>query len=71
MCVQFGRSESYRVATTPLMGDDASPTKKKKKLTKAKSKKAEQKEKLEGLKQELDLVSVEMFLVESIAWIFA
>jgi len=54
----FGRSQSYRVATTPLMGDGSKEKdggKPAKKLSKSKAKKKEKKEDLEDLKKELEI----------------
>jgi len=54
----FGRSQSYRVATTPLVDDGgkgkdgAKPAK----ASKSKSKKKAKKENLEDLKKELEIV---------------
>ena len=57
---QFGRSQSYRVATTPLVNDGATKKdggKTGKKVSKRKAKKLEKKENLEDLKKELEIVS--------------
>lgn len=63
---QFGRSQSYRVATTPLVDDggkgkDGGKPAKAKKLSKSKAKKKEKKENLEDLKKELEIVSREFY----------
>lgn len=57
---QFGRSQSYRVATAPLVNDGAGKKdggKPAKKMSKRKAKKQEKKENLEDLKKELEIVS--------------
>lgn len=54
----FGRSQSYRVATTPLVNDSAAKKdggKTGKKVSKRKAKKLEKKENLEDLKKELEI----------------
>ncbi|KAL9964341.1 hypothetical protein ACROYT_G027970 [Oculina patagonica] len=54
----FGRSQSYRVATTPLVDDGGKGKdggKPAKKLSKSKARKKEKKENLEDLKKELEI----------------
>lgn len=55
---QFGRSQSYRVATTPLVDDGSAPKGKHGGKSGKKSKKAEKKENLEDLKKELEIVRI-------------